>query len=150
MREWEKQKFLPALRKAQPMHTARANCDQRLDHLVARALRIGPRIDESRQALHAKRSEDEHLADIQKRRDYGVREMSRPHSRGKTDREADNRQHQSGAQVRLFGYQSRDNSEHEKARQERSPERHFASRSSVNKTSEKQSQRQLCDLRRLD
>ena len=92
-------------------------------------MRIGPGIDKGRQALHAKRSEDEHLADVQNCGHYCIGQMSRPHPGGKTDREADDRQHQRGAQVRLFRDQSRDDAKHEKARQERSPERNFVARS---------------------
>src|SRR2546423_11067079 len=92
--EGQEQKFLPALCESQSVRAAGANCDQRLDHLITGALRIGPGIDKSRQTLHAKRGEDEHLADVQQCRDYCVHQMSRPHAGGKTNREADDRQHQ--------------------------------------------------------
>ena len=93
MRERQKQKFLTTLRETQPMRAARTDRDQRLHDLVTRALRIGPGIDEGRQSLHPKRSEDQHLADVKQRRHKRINQVTRPHSRGKTDRETDNRQH---------------------------------------------------------
>src|SRR5947208_12666589 len=102
MRKGQEQKFLSALRESQSVRASRANGDQRLDHLITGALGIGPGIDESRQTLHAKRREDEHLADVQKRRYDRIRQMARPYSRGKTNREADDRQHQRRAEIRLL------------------------------------------------
>ena len=136
MREGQEQEFLPPLRESKSVRTARTNGDQRLDHLIAGALRIGPGIDKSRQTLHAKRREDEHLTGIQERRYDCIAQMTRPHAGGKTDREADDREHQRRAEVRFFRDQSRHKAKHHETRQERSPEQHFAARSPFDKPSQ--------------
>src|SRR2546427_8199 len=65
--ERQKQHLLPALCEAESVRSARPDGNQRLHDLIARALLIGPRIDERGHASPAKRSEDHHLAHKYKR-----------------------------------------------------------------------------------
>src|SRR6266498_2627587 len=115
MCERQEQKLLPALRESEPMRSTRSDRNERLHHLITRALLIGPGIDERSQTPPAKGREDQHLPDEQQSWYRSISHMTRSNTGGETNRETDNRQHQRCSEVRLFHHQPCQNSQHNHA-----------------------------------
>src|SRR5262249_13144597 len=122
LRLWQKQQFLLALPESEAVYAARTDRDQRLQNLIAFALRIAFGVDKSQHAIPAP---DDFDYEVEERGPQYRQELVKtPHRRpgGEEHCQKDNAEHQGRPQIRLFQNQHREQSHHHTGRSDRRPE----------------------------
>src|SRR5205085_1906433 len=140
------EQFLLALHKSQPYDSAGSDCDQRLEHVKTRALRIGPGIHKGEHALSAKAYVKEQIVKSGQAGEHTVAEILQLHAgdeqHGCRRRHAD----QSRSEIGLLHNQQRKKEARQNRGQKRVPPIVDGLCTAFEKESQEQDQRRLRQL----